>query len=145
MIRNAKVSDADAIQKLNQAELGYDYAIEKTAANLKKLLSDSRHHLLLVFEDNATKKVVAYLHAELYEEIYFDPMYNILALAVSHSYQQQGIGTKLMGELEKRAISHGINEIRLNSGEQRIKAHQFYEKLGYITNKKQKRFGKKLI
>lgn len=49
MIRNAKVSDADAIQKLNQAELGYDYAIEKTAANLKKLLSDSKHHLLYGF------------------------------------------------------------------------------------------------
>ena len=144
MIRKCQVADSPAIQKINQVELGYDYSVKKTAANIKRLLNDPAHHYLWVFEDEDTKKVEGYLHAEIFEETYFDPMFNVLALAVDSSVQKKGIGSQLMHTLEKQAQALGMKEIRLNFGESRTGAHQFYEKLGYTSNKMQKRFGKKL-
>ncbi|HEY0221764.1 MAG TPA: GNAT family N-acetyltransferase [Lactovum miscens] len=144
MIRNAVITDSSAIQQLNKYQLGYDYPSTKTAKNLKRLLSDSQHHYIFVFEDDITKKVNGYVHAEIYEETYFDQMFNILALAVNTSFQKKEIGKQLMLKLEEKARELCISEIRLNSGESRLGAHQFYENLGYITNKKQKRFSKKL-
>jgi predicted N-acetyltransferase YhbS len=142
MIRLAKVEDAEQIQKINQEELGYNYPVKQTKENLTRLLADSKHHLLLVFENDG--KVIGYVHTELFEETYFPPMYNVLALAVAKSAQQKGIGTQLMNAVEQFAEKAGINEIRLNSGEERYGAHQFYERLGYHCSKKQKRFGKLL-
>lgn len=144
MIRLAKETDASAIQKINCEQLGYDYPVQKTAENLKRLLADNAHHLILIYEDDASKNVVGYVHVELYEETYFAPMFNIMALAVDGSVQHKGIGTKLMAEVEKIARKAGIKEIRLNSGEKRLAAHKFYENLGYTSNKMQKRFGKHL-
>lgn len=144
MIRLAKVTDAKAIYQLNLEQLNYDYPVKETAANLARLLADQEHHLLLVYENEQTKQVQGYIHVNLYEETYFKPMYNVMALAVAGSAQQKGIGSKLMAEVEQRAKNSGIDEIRLNSGEERTGAHQFYEKLGYHSSKKQKRFGKKL-
>lgn len=100
--------------------------------------------MLLVFEDE-NETVLGYVHAEIFSESYFDPMLNVLALAVSGSAQGQGIGHALMLELETRAKQLGLTEIRLNSGEERTAAHQFYEKLGYHCLKLQKRFVKKVI
>ena len=57
MIRKCQVADSPTIQKINQIELGYDYPVEKTAANIKKLLNDPKHHYLWVFEDDNTKKL----------------------------------------------------------------------------------------
>lgn len=144
MIRSAQESDAEQIQKINQEQLGYDYPVTKTAANLKRLLADQEHHLILVYIDDTSKKVIGYIHVELFEELYFAPMYNILALAVSQQAQHQGIGSKLMTAVERIAQKAGITEIRLSSGEERSGAHKFYELLGYTFLKKQKRFGKKL-
>lgn len=144
MIRKCQVADSAAIQKINKTELGYDYSVEKTTINIKRLLNDPKHHYLWVFEDENTKKVEGYLHAEIFEETYFDPMFNVLALAVDSSVQKKGIGSQLMHTLEKQAKDLGMNEVRLNSGEFRLGAHKFYEKLGYTSNKMQKRFGKTL-
>ncbi|MFT8838322.1 GNAT family N-acetyltransferase [Liquorilactobacillus satsumensis] len=144
MIRNVKEIDGIAIQRLNKDQLGYDYPLNKTNKNLKRLLNDSRHHYMLVFEDDNTKKVNGYVHAELYEETYFDPMFNILALAVYATSQNKGIGKQLMIKVEKIAKNCGVSSIRLNSGESRLGAHEFYKKLGYVNNKSQKRFEKTL-
>ncbi|MBA1392886.1 GNAT family N-acetyltransferase, partial [Lactobacillus sp. XV13L] len=122
-----------------------DYSPAKTAENLARLLKDEAHHTILVYVDDAAGKVAGYVHAALYEETYFAPMINIMALAVDSAYQKRGIGSKLMLEVERLARAAGISAIRLNSGERRTGAHRFYEHLGYVSSKKQKRFGKKLI
>ncbi|MCP0887986.1 GNAT family N-acetyltransferase [Ligilactobacillus sp. WILCCON 0076] len=145
MIRNLVLTDSVVIQKLNHEELGYDYPINKTNTNIKKLLSDPKHHFILVFEDENTHQVVGYVHAQLYEETYSDTLFNILALAVNNSFQHKGIGKKLMLAIEEKAKELNITAIRLNSGEERTAAYRFYEKIGYTCNKKQKRFSKQLI
>ncbi|MDF7672213.1 GNAT family N-acetyltransferase [Lactobacillus sp. ESL0701] len=143
MIRHAKITDSAAIQKINREQLGYDYPLTKTQANIKHLLAD-HHHLILVAEDAHTGKITGYVHAELYQETYFDPMLNIMALAVAKDAQNRGIGTELMTAVEKYAQQHKITAIRLNSSTSRTEAHQFYAKIGYSFDKTQKRFSKKL-
>lgn len=145
MIRAAKLSDSTAIQKINREQLHYDYPLDKTTHNLQKILENSPRFYLLVFEDDRTQQVLGYIQAELYLETYEEVMFNVLALAVASSAQKRGIGKQLMAKIETIAKEQGISQIRLNSGEERLGAHQFYEKLGYLSNKKQKRFYKKLI
>ena len=45
-----------------------------------------------------------------------------------------------MEALEEEAKRRKLVGIRLNSSEKRMNAHQFYENIGYISDKKQKRF-----
>ncbi|MDF7683449.1 GNAT family N-acetyltransferase [Lactobacillus sp. ESL0679] len=143
MIRHAKITDSSVIQKINCEQLGYDYPLTKTQTNMQHLLADP-HHLILVAEDAHAGKITGYVHAELYQEIYFDLMLNIMALAVSSDAQHRGIGTALMTAVEEYASEKQITAIRLNSSTSRTGAHQFYAKIGYSFDKTQKRFSKRL-
>jgi len=140
MIRNLKIQDAEKLQVINKEQLGYDFPIDLTKSQLTKLLNDSKHHFFLGFEDDNSKKILGYVHAEVYESIYSRPLFNVLALAVSKESEKQGIGKKLMHALENEARNRQYEAIRLNSGMIRKEAHKFYEKIGYDNNKNQKRF-----
>ena len=140
MIRAIVENDIAELNRINREELGYDYPLDKSLVQLRKLLKDSGHHYLAVYEDDATKKVLGYVHAEVYEEIYADPALNVLALAVLSNNHHAGVGAKLMSWLENTAIDNGFKSIRLNSGMSRINAHGFYEHIGYVHAKDQKKF-----
>lgn len=144
MIRNLKIDDADVLQVINKEQLGYDFPLEATKSQLAKLLKDSSHHFFLGFEDELTQQIIGYVHAEVYEAIYANSLFNILALAVSKDKVNQGIGQELMTALEKEARLRNYAAIRLNSGVKRVEAHQFYERIGYKNDKMQKRFIKRL-
>lgn len=100
MIRRLTFSDGIELNRLNQEQLGYTIPLSSTQEKLKRLLEDTQHHYFLAFEEERTKKVVGYVHAEVYENTYSDPMFNVMALAVNEMYQFQGIGTLLMDHLE---------------------------------------------
>lgn len=142
MIRALTVHDAGHIQKINKESLGYDFSLEKITRKLEQLLVDSRHHILIGYE--AQGKIVGYVHAEVYETLYFSTLLNVLALAVIKNNQRSGIGKKLMLALEEEAKNRGIDSIRLNSGATRTDAHAFYRSLGYDDEKLQKRLIKKI-
>lgn len=59
------------------------------------------------------------------------PFMVIENVIVSDHIRRQGIGKKLMAEIEKIAVDRGCAYIILVSGEKRKEAHVFYEKLGY--------------
>lgn len=139
MIRDLKTRDAEAIYEINKEALGYDFSPEKTASQLAKLSQDV-HHFLLGYEDSSSHELLGYVHAEVYESLYSQPGFNILALAVRPGHQGQGIGKSLLEGLEKEAKRRGYGFIRLNSADHRLGAHAFYEKVGYTCDKMQKRF-----
>lgn len=139
MLRDLKITDVDAIYKINKEALGYSFNLEDTASQLAKLSQDS-HHYLLGFEDSSSHDLLGYVHAEVYESLYSKPGFNILALAVLHQMQGKGIGKTLLQGLEQEAIGRGYQFIRLNSADHRLGAHAFYEKVGYTCDKVQKRF-----
>lgn len=139
MLRNIFISDAERIAIINSEELGYDMPVAYTRERIGQLLTDS-HHYFLVYEDPKTHQAIGYIHGEVYQTLYFDPVFNVLALAVSKQYQHQRIGKQLVQGLEVEAKRRGFAGIRLNSGGDRTKAHEFYKYLGFVDTKDQKRF-----
>ena len=139
MLRDLKTTDVAAICEINKKALGYSFSLEETSSQLDKLSQDS-HHFLIGYEDAASHVLIGYVHAEVYESLYSNAGFNILALAVSPQAQGQGIGKTLLQGLEHEAKKRGYNFIRLNSADHRLGAHAFYEKVGYTCDKTQKRF-----
>ena len=137
MIRKVKLRDAAAIQRLNEECLGYDFDREATKAQLKKLLEND-HHLILVAEESG--QLIGYAHAASYDCLYFPSLLNLLALAVAQDFQGQGHGRELMQALREEAKAAGYTGIRINSGISRTSAHEFYRSLGCSEKADQKRF-----
>ena len=144
MLRNITILDAKEIQKISDYELGYDVNLDIVKKQIEKLTKDNNHHIIIGFENEQTRKIIGFVHAEFYESIYMDTGLNILALAVNSNFQGQGIGKKLMSFIEDYALENNISFIRLNSNVHRTEAHKFYESIGYVCDKTQKRLIKKL-
>ena len=139
MLRALKPTDTASIYEINKEALGYAFSPEETARQLAKLSQDP-HHFLLGYEDSTNHDLRGYVHAEVYESLYSNAGFNILALAVSPQMQGKGIGKALLQGLEQETEKRGYKFIRLNSAEHRIGAHAFYEQVGYTCDKLQKRF-----
>ncbi|BDP85034.1 N-acetyltransferase [Enterococcus faecium] len=136
---DSQYRDAEALREINAEQLGYDVPLTVTVRQMKKLLKEPEKNFFLVYEDPTSKKAAGYVQAESYESIFSDPMFNIMALAVSKHAEKRGIGKALMTGVEE-AKRRGISAIRLNSAEYRVEAHRFYERIGYHSDKMQKRF-----
>ena len=143
MLRALKATDVASIYEINKDALGYDFSPEETASQLAKLSQDP-HHFLLGFEEPTSHDLLGYVHAEVYESLYSNAGFNILALAVVPQMQGKGIGKILLHGLEQEAKRRGYEFIRLNSADHRLGAHAFYERVGYTCDKVQKRFIKLL-
>ena len=139
MLRALKATDVASIYEINKDALGYDFSPEEMASQLAKLSQDS-HHFLLGFEEPTSHDLLGYVHAEVYESLYSNAGFNILALAVVPQMQGKGIGKILLHGLEQEAKRRGYEFIRLNSADHRLGAHAFYERVGYTCDKVQKRF-----
>ena len=139
MLRDLIATDVKAICEINKEALGYAFSSEETASQLARLSKDP-HHFLLGYEDDASHELLGYVHAEVYECLYSNAGFNILALAVLPQSQGKGIGKALLEGLEQETEKRGYKFIRLNSAEHRIDAHAFYEQVGYTCDKLQKRF-----
>ena len=139
MLRALKPTDTVSIYEINKEALGYAFSPEETARQLAKLSQDP-HHFLLGYEDSTNHDLLGYVHAEVYESLYSNAGFNILALAVLPQMQGKGIGKALLKGLEQETEKRGYKFIRLNSADHRIDAHAFYEQVGYTCDKLQKRF-----
>ena len=137
MIRKVKLRDAAAIQRLNAECLGYDFDREATKAQLKKLLENDQHLILVAEEDG---QVIGYAHVASYDCLYFPSLLNLLALAVAQDFQGKGHGRALMQALREEGKAAGYTGIRINSGISRTSAHKFYRSLGCSEKADQKRF-----
>lgn len=138
--RNANIQDAFAICKISCDDLGYICSDELVSKRLTNL--DNTREAVFVAEINNI--VVGYIHAEVYNLLYFESMINILGIAVSSGYRGQGVGKALLRHIENWARELGINRIRLNSGISRKEAHAFYRSMGFDSEKKQICFNKNL-
>ena len=136
IIREATIEDAFAICNISCADLGYDCSCEFVSMRISNL--DKGREKVFVAEVNGI--VAGYIHAEKYQTLYFEPMINILGLAVSSEFRRRGIGRMLLKRAERWANEVGIHKIRLNSGASRKEAHSFYRAMGYSNEKGQIRF-----
>ena len=144
MIRKIKIEDAEVVQRLCNISLGYSVSVEIVMRQIQKLSEDVNHHYIYVYEDEELQTVVGFVHAEVYESLYSYAGLNILGLAVLPEFQGKGIGKELMHHLVVNAKNDSVSFVRLNSADYRVEAHKFYESIGYVCDKTQKRFIKKL-
>ena len=144
MIRKIKIEEAEAVRRLCNISLGYSVSIETVMRQIQKLSEDVNHHYIYVYEDEELQTVVGFVHAEVYESLYSYAGLNILGLAVLPEFQGKGIGRELMHYLEVNAKNDSVSFVRLNSADYRVEAHKFYESIGYVCDKTQKRFIKRL-
>ena len=136
IIREATLKDAFAICNISCADLGSDCSCEFVSTRISNL--DKGREKVFVAEVNGI--VVGYVHAEKYQTLYFEPMINILGLAVSAEFRRRGIGRMLLKHAERWSNEECIHKIRLNSGGSRKEAHSFYRAMGYSNEKEQIRF-----
>ncbi len=141
-IRPARPEDAAAIQLLSRECMGYDYPLESTRERLENAYLDENQCILVA--ELGPDVVVGYIHLQNYDTLYFDPMKNILALAVATEFRRRGIATRLYTEAEEWAMETGASGIRLVSGAEREDAHAFYRRMGFEEKKLQKNFRKSL-
>ena len=139
-IRKVEVNDAEAVRDISTEGLGYscDLAlVQKKIAGL----NEAREAVFVAVADGG---FVGYIHVERYDVLYFETMANVLGLSVFKSYHKMGVGKALLFAAEDWARQNNIKMMRLNSGMNRTDAHGFYEHLGYVSEKDQKRFVKTL-
>lgn len=143
MIRTMCDQDAPAVHEIITSSLGYSCDEDVVRANINELASDD-HYLSLVCEDDETHQVVGFLHAARYDTLHKRGGWDVISLAVLPSRQGEGHGRDLLDAFEQEVRKRGGRYIRLNSRVERVKAHRFYEHLGYDCDKQQKRFIKQL-
>ena len=143
-IRQATASDIPAMNELFRKDLGYEGCTLEIVEKQFIGLDNSREAVFVAEVGDDSGHIAGVIHIEKYNVLYFPTMANILGLAVAADFRRQGIGSALLKQAEEWARENGASSMRLNSGESRKQAHEFYRTQGYTDNKKQLRFIKDL-
>jgi GNAT superfamily N-acetyltransferase len=69
----------------------------------------------------------------------------INGLVVDEAHRSDGIGAELVAAAEAWAWEHGATAIMVRSRSARVRAHRFYERLGYVEVKRSHVFEKPLV
>jgi len=126
VLRDARPKDAAAIAALITA-LGY----EAEAADIKRRLAAlAKAGQQIVVAEKA--KLVGVLTTSMMIVLHRPkPVGRISMLVVAEEERGAGIGTALVAEAEKRLAAKGCGLVEVTSNRKRLRAHAFYEKLGY--------------
>lgn len=136
-VRNATEKDLPELLELIRKGLGDEEAEEGfVRAQLAKLPPE--REAVLVADDDG--KACGFIHVEVYSNLYFGPVGNVLGLAVSEAHRRKGFATALLKAAEDWTKGKGCIGMRLNSGGTRHGAHDFYRAQGYNDEKTQLRF-----
>jgi GNAT superfamily N-acetyltransferase len=127
-----EIADADIpIATVLLGQLGYEMTQDEMARRLAIVLRDSSHR---VWVCEANGRVVGVLHAFFRPALEKPPEVVVEALVVEAAQRSRGVGERLMAEAEVFARRFPNASVSLYSGTQRIDAHRFYERLGYIRS-----------
>ncbi len=129
-VRAFMSDDITGINELLNNELGKEVSADELNATVSDMLSDENYR---IFVAELEDEIVGFIgvHFGLAFEISGKVM-RIIALAVKEKNQNSGIGTMLVGKAEECAKENGASVIGVNSGLQRLTAHSFYEKQGFL-------------
>jgi predicted N-acetyltransferase YhbS len=137
-IRIATVADADSIAQLS-GQLGYPSTADETIQRLRAVDHHSEH---AVYVAEADGRLVGWIHVFARPSVTTEPSAEVAGLVVDEYCRGRGIGQALMSAAERWAIEQGYRMVTLRSNVKRLRAHAFYERLGYETIKTSKSFCK---
>ena len=125
-LRDARPKDAEAIAALI-GSLGYEVTAAEVRRRFAALVKAGQQ--ILVAEKGAvigvlTTSMMIVLHRP-------KPVGRISMLVVAETARGAGIGAALVAEAEKRLAAKGCGLVEVTSNRKRVRAHTFYERLGY--------------
>lgn len=123
-------SDLEPLAGLYKQFWGEASSLEKMQATFRRL-SKNPYYIFLGAkqEGDLVGSVMGIVCEELYGEC--KPFMLIEDVIVDKSQRRKGVGSRLMRELERRAIDHGCAYIIFVTEQNRTGAHRFYRALGY--------------
>lgn len=137
-IREAKPGDAEAVAAL-LAELGYDVG----AGDVRKRLAAIRKAGEPALVAERDRRPIACLSWHVTPVLHRPrPVGRITMLVVAESERGAGIGAALVAAAEQRLREAGCGLVEVTSNIKRMRAHGFYERLGYARTSY--RFGREL-
>lgn len=138
-LRAAELQDAPEIARLS-GELGYSADPKVIARRLRTLLRSATDKVLVA--ESSSGLVVGWVHGFLSQLIESNYRVEIGGLVVVVSERRQGIGRRLVAEIETWAKARGAMELSVRCRDAREEAHRFYECIGYRCVKTQRVFRK---
>lgn len=131
IIRRCELFDMTSVYELIKMELGYPKITESDVRKRFELMSLAENYNVFVAEFDG--KVCGFISTVKEISLEVDgEILRVIGLAVKAEYQKKGIGSALLGTVEKTAAEHKYSVITLSSNFKRTEAHKFYEKQGYI-------------
>ena len=138
LIRPAVAGDLQAILDLT-AEDAIRAFTEPTAptarqrAALEEIIADPVHDLLVGEIDG---RIVTTAHVNWLRVLMYDGglICQIESVRTSAALRGQGIGRQLMEHIEAEARRRGAARMQLTTNKQRIRAHEFYQRLGFTPS-----------
>lgn len=139
-IRLAAAADAEDLARLS-GQLGYPSTAEEAIGRLRAV-SQYREHAVFVAEVDG--RLAGWIHVFLRPSLTTEPSVEVAGLVVDEHTRSHGIGQGLLAEAERWAVEQDYHTVTLRSNVKRLRAHAFYERLGYETIKTSKSFRKVL-
>lgn len=133
LIRDMQEKDLNDVGVLYDSLFGQKSNLERMVETFSLMNDDS--YILIVAEENG--KVIGTVMGIVCLTMVanLESFLVIEAVVVDKDYRGNGIGKKMLLDLEDRAKRQGCSYIILVSGDQRKEAHKFYEALGYGEDK----------
>jgi GNAT superfamily N-acetyltransferase len=130
-VRPAEAGDAAVLASL-MTELGYTTRAAEMEMRLEVIRADSRYATLVAVVDGKIAGMIGIFSHYSYE--HNGPSGRIIALVVTETMRDRGVGTQLLAAAESILAERNIRRVALNTRFEREEAHQFYEKAGYKRN-----------
>lgn len=128
-IRRAWVADCEAIKGLLE-QLGYPRTLDQVREKLNQLIINVEDEVYVYQEDNKTLGFIT-LHYSI--QLGFDGDFcEIGYLVVDESIRSKGVGNELEEYACFIAKKRGCSKIHVFSRNERVDAHRFYERQGYL-------------
>ena len=130
LIRSAENEDFQSVYPLFE-QLWPNKDLNKTELNkvFNRGITSQTDELFCAVLDGVIVGFCAYaIVNNLWQEGYISYIY---AMVVDENQRGKGYGTKLINEAINKSKKQGMKRVELDSGFQREKAHEFYEKLGF--------------
>ena len=139
-IRRAKKNDVPRLAEL-AGELGYPTTPAEMKARLAEVNSAAEHAVFVAVADG---EVIGWVHVSVSHLLDVPQRAEINGLIVSEQLRSQGAGALLMHAAEAWSRKKKCVNMSVRSNVIRERAHNFYERQGYVHYKTQKAFRKPL-
>ena len=141
-IRPATEADVGPMAELT-TQLGYPVDPQTLRERLADVRTRTEDGVLVAVDEH--DRPIAWVHVALLATLEASHLAAINGLVVEEAHRSGGIGASLVDAAERWARDRGATAILVRSRSTRVRAHRFYERLGYIEVKRSHVFEKPLV